>query len=188
MSAPAGSSSIGMTIFSKRAVVCSTLLLGFLALARTGNAEPAHTGTFELGGGLGAVPEDDSVEWIRFVGVGAGGWTRSGNVMTLRLAGVETQARHAGAESVTTYWLYLGPSVQVWLGEHAWLGGGLGLSMYGDADSEHDYGFAADLRAGYTFSGPQSASSFNVSLEVTPGMAGRFMFAAAGILVGYQYR
>ncbi|HEY5946226.1 MAG TPA: hypothetical protein VIV40_12075 [Kofleriaceae bacterium] len=154
-----------------------------------------HSGlTFEANLGIGwihASTENDSDTrgGIGGLSLGLGGWLNPKLALTARIAGSTVSVEGGNVSDI-----FFGPSLQYWVDDHFWLGGGLGLGLYavnpdvGDSDSIS--GLSFDLRVGYTFN-TGSAHSFNASFELTPG---RFTengvsatLTSIGILFGYQY-
>jgi hypothetical protein len=85
---------------------------------------------------------------------------------------------------------FLGPSVQLWLGDRWWLGGGAGLGWLGSSTADDEIGFAFDARIGYVISAADTRV-LHASLEITPAR-----FSAAGdaatltsiaMLFGFQW-
>ena len=93
--------------------------------------------------------------------------------------------------------MFVGPSLQVWIDDHVWLGGGLGLALAHVQQGILERGWGLDLRAGYMFA-RQAATAFDISLEVTPayysiggGITGLSPMSSTAtgvtLLVGYQF-
>ena len=152
--------------------------------------------TFEANLGVGWIKisddynSDTSDAGLGGICLGIGGWVGKNIAITARLAGVNFE------ENDTRYSaIFLGPSLQYWIDDHIWLGGGAGIgvfaasSSYGGEDNSIS-GFGLDLRAGYTFNAG-SENTINASVEINPsffnedGQSG----TATGIalLVGYQH-
>jgi hypothetical protein len=164
-----------------------------------------HGVTFEANLGLGLV-------WARVAGggssktetalagldLGLGGWLSNDLALSVRIAGA-TFSRGPDTRFTSGF---LGLSLQRWVGDHAWIGGGAGLAVFAaEVDSAAvqpapNTGFGLDLRAGYTFN-PGSDHTFNLSIELNPGF---FSVATGngssvdvninsfGLLLGYQYQ
>lgn len=148
--------------------------------------------TFEANIGLGflwfTLGNDSSDTEVSLAGLnlGVGGWLSSKAALTLRVAGV-TYVEDGGQLSAG----FFGPSLQYWLGEQGWIGGGIGLAFAAlDVDgrgSSSETGVAFDLRAGYTLS-RNTESTWNISLELTPGYYDNDVgIHGFGILFGYQH-
>jgi hypothetical protein len=139
--------------------------------------------TFEAGIGVGLVRagSDGTDLGLGGFGLGVGRWFGPQFAVTARIAGVTaTDGGRRGNH------MFVGPSVQCWLGDHIWVGGGVGLAVL-VVDTDVDRGFGIDLRAGVTLTtGKQDA--FNLAVEVTPGrysdQGGLTGFA---LVLGYQH-
>lgn len=124
--------------------------------------------------------------------LGLGGWVSPKVAITGRIAGVTY------SEDGTNYSdVFFGPSLQYWVDDHFWLGGGVGLGILavsGDgADPSADNnetGLGFDLRVGYTFT-TGSENTINASFELNPGHFSEggqsYTFTGIGILLGYQH-
>jgi hypothetical protein len=106
----------------------------------------------------------------------------------VRIAGV-TYSQNGGRFTDA----FFGPSLQYWVDDHMWLGGGAGLGVLalgGNGNSDSVTGFSFDLRGGYTFSSA-SAHTFNVSVEINPGYYKQTGVSATytgfALLAGYQF-
>ncbi|MCE9577244.1 MAG: hypothetical protein K8W52_29115 [Deltaproteobacteria bacterium] len=156
-------------------------------LAAPASAQPVipHTGTvLEADIGLGVVAVSAGVGVARpavNVGLGAGWWAGDNTAITLRV----TDASFGPALNL----LFVGPSIQRWIDERWWLGGGIGATVV-LGDGVFQAGFGVDLRVGRALS-----DTVNVSLEITPGTfsmrddGGVFYGqrgVGAGVLIGYQ--
>lgn len=154
---------------------------------------PNHTGlTFEANIGFGmlraAADDGGEVETESALGglnLGIGGFINPQMALTLRIAG----ATHSEDGASITQ-AFGGPSLQYWLSDAAWLGGGIGLgvarlSFDGSSESYSESGVGLDLRAGYTFN-PRAKHSFNVSAEITPTFLDGGTFTGIALLFGYQ--
>lgn len=159
--------------------------------------------TFEANIGFGLLHfasdnDSDSEGALGGIALGVGGWINEKMALTARLAPV---TYFDSAEGVDFYLsaIFFGPSLQYWIDDHIWLGGGAGLAIArvafsggGETASDSRTGFGLDFRAGYTFS-TGTTSTWNVSAEITPGFysdndegsAGRFTGLA--LLFGYQH-
>lgn len=116
--------------------------------------------------------------------LGVGGWLNSKMALTGRIAGVSDSQNGVTAVSV-----FVGPSLQYWLDNHFWLGGGAGfarVAAFSDGDSIGINGFGLDLRAGYTFT-QNSENTFNLSVELTPGFYDGGNITGIALLAGYQH-
>lgn len=116
--------------------------------------------------------------------LGVGGWINPKMALTGRIAGVSDSQN-----GVTAVAVFVGPSLQYWLDNNFWLGGGAGFSRvaaFADGDSIGINGFGLDLRAGYTFT-PSSENTFNLSVELTPGFYDGGNITGIALLAGYQH-
>jgi hypothetical protein len=120
--------------------------------------------------------------------LGIGGWVGPQMAITARIAGVTVSK-----DSVTFSHIFFGPSLQYWIDDHIWLGGGVGLSIARvafDGASDSTNGFGLDLRAGYTFT-TGSENTFNVSVELNPGHysenGASTTLTGIAFMVGYQH-
>jgi hypothetical protein len=160
--------------------------------------------TFEANIGLGMLmysteSDSESEGAVGGIALGLGGWINEKMAITARFAPV---TYHESNDFIDFYLsaIFLGPSIQYWIDDHIWVGGGAGIAIAyaqvsGDGELADDSrtGVGLDLRAGYTFSSPQTASTWNVSAEITPGFysetdqgaSGRFTGFA--LLFGYQH-
>lgn len=189
-----------------RDVVRRGVLVGLLApagvLGQPADPTPAtfHRGvTFEANVGIGLIyskegNRSDSGAGLGGLDLGVGGWLDEHHALTLRFTGVtfspESDRRFTDG--------FLGPSLQYWLDDKLWLGGGVGLGLVGvSGDGPTITGLALDLRAGYTVAS-SSEHTFNLSVELDPGWysintgddAGSSRsatYVAAALLVGYQF-
>jgi len=136
--------------------------------------------TFEANIGVGfmwaTVEDDESDKKVALGGidVGLGGWINERMAITARIAGV-TYTESEGDIDLRWTTGFAGPSLQYWLDDHVWLGGGAGFGVValsidgpGGDDSDSEVGFGLDLRAGYTFSSMATQNTWNLSLELTP--------------------
>ncbi len=155
--------------------------------------------TFEASIGLGILRvsnefADNSEVGLAGINLGIGGWLGPNIALSLRAVAVSYRtddefaignyygsARHTAG--------FLGPSLQYWVNDNAWVGGGIGLGIATSSyagDSESETGLGADLRAGYTFS-TTSENTFNVSFEVTPASINDVTVTGISFLFGYQH-
>ncbi|MGE0548673.1 MAG: hypothetical protein AB7O24_27280 [Kofleriaceae bacterium] len=150
--------------------------------------------TFEanLGIGWAQAADDDGGEAVTSdavlggLNLGFGGWLNQTMALSFRIAGVSDSQN-----GVTAVAVFAGPSLQYWVNDNLWLGGGAGLARVAVVSSENDVnaginGFGLDLRGGYTFSS-SSPNTFNVSLELTPGFYDGGSITGIAILAGYQH-
>jgi len=164
---------------------------------------PLHQGvTFEANLGFGLVHVTDSGSSVSLdtnmalagVNLGIGGWISPRTALTFRVSDVDV--RIDNAQNGTVVAAFLGPSIQYWTDSNIWFGAGAGLAtlvaITNCSGNCSNNGFGLDLRLGYTF--PSTAlSTFNVSLEMTPGFYGGANGSSGGtatgvaILVGYQH-
>ena len=147
---------------------------------------------------------NDSDASLAGADIGVGGWLTPHLALTGRISGVDIKNGDANANG-TVISAFVGPSLQYWIDPHFWVGGGAGLATVRSTASSCTgtntssdcgvNGFGLDFRAGYSFNS-DSAHTFNVSVEVTPGfysldngMGGNDSLSATGIsfLAGYQY-
>ncbi len=158
----------------------------------TVKTQPRHGLTFEANLGLGWLNVDpnggggDTELAPLGVGFGVGVWASPNVAATLRVAGVTYFEE--GGQIVSSF---VGPSLQAWFHDSAWLGVGIGMGaakVFLDdfPDSDIELGLAFDVRLGVT---PLvfGDSSLNVSVEATPVLLDGGSFTGASILVGYQY-
>jgi hypothetical protein len=154
--------------------------------------------TFELNLGIGwtrTSPENvdafNSDLGVGGLSIGVGGWVSPKLAVTGRLAGVTV----GGQDEAQTSAIFLGPSVQYWVDNHFWFGGGAGLGLDAGKDTSGTSkksvaGIGLDFRVGYTFN-EGSPNTFNASLEVNPGFFSENGSSATitgiGILLGYQH-
>ena len=123
--------------------------------------------TFEASAGVGklaalAMEGGASITGIGGPALGFGGFLSPRFALGVRLTGATIIDEGFG------YIGTLAPNAQVWLGDRAWLGGGLGLGLLaacgGGCDMARGVGF--NLRAGYAFA-PVGQSAPNLSIELT---------------------
>lgn len=159
--------------------------------------------TGELNLGLGFIwarngdgQESDTEVALAGLSAGIGGWINPQMALTLRVAGA-TYSTDFGPSTARFTTGVIGPSLQYWLDDRLWIGGGAGLGFAAitidDANEQPDpeTGFGLDLRAGYTFS-TGSANTFNVSVEYNPTFfdvegGSSIQINSFGILFGYQH-
>lgn len=159
--------------------------------------------TGELNLGLGFIwarngdgQESDTEVALAGLSAGIGGWINPQMALTLRVAGA-TYSTDFGTSTARFTTGVIGPSLQYWLDDRLWIGGGAGLGFAAitidDANEQPDpeTGFGLDLRAGYTFS-TGSANTFNVSVEYNPTFfdvegGSSIQINSFGILFGYQH-
>ena len=103
---------------------------------------------------------------------GLGGWLGPRLAVTLRatiitIAPEQLTGGPVRAENFRRTFGFLGPSLQYWIEERFWLGGGIGVAGY-FMDTDGSSGLGFDLRAGYSFA-KRGTNTFNVSLELVPG-------------------
>jgi hypothetical protein len=151
--------------------------------------------TFEANLGLGwirASANDDSDTSDLGLGglsLGLGGWVSPKVAITARIAGV-TYSDDGGRVTDA----FFGPSLQYWVDDHFWFGGGVGLGVLAvsvdNVGDDSTTGIGFDLRAGYTFTAG-SENTFNASFELNPGHfsenGSSATFTGIGILLGYQH-
>jgi hypothetical protein len=117
-------------------------------------------------GGMGL----DSQGGLGGLDIGLGGWLGRDTALTVRIAG----ATFTTPSNVQVTSGFIGPSLQLWLGDGGWIGGGLGLAFAtakvngGTGETTADRGFGLDLRVGVTLN-RRSSNSFSLSAEYTPG-------------------
>ena len=147
-------------------------------------AEPLHQGpTFEVDVGVGVVHGDgtSSGDSLAGVNIGLGGWLSRHVALTVRAASVTL---HLDGERES--FIFFGPSLQLWLDDHFWLGG-IGIAGTAVEGGGANRGVGLDARGGYTFAS-RSANTFDVSFELTPGYyAGSSDATGIALLIGYQY-
>lgn len=120
--------------------------------------------------------------------LGLGGWLSPNLALTARIAGVTYSEDGASLTDA-----FFGPSLQYWLEDHFWIGGGIGLGVLRldtDVGDDSINGFALDLRVGYMFN-LGSENTFNASFELNPGFFSEngtdATFTGIGLLIGYQH-
>lgn len=150
--------------------------------------------TGELNIGIGWIrvsdenDSDTSDAGLAGLSLGLGGWLSPKLALTARIAGVTYSE---DGDSLTD--AFFGPSLQYWVDDHFWLGGGVGLGVIRLDTSVGDdsvSGFSFDLRVGYTFN-MGTENTFNASFELNPGFfsdnGADATFTGIGFLVGYQH-
>lgn len=153
-----------------------------------------RTMTFELNIGFGWVnasadgDSETSDLGLGGLSIGVGGWLNEKIALTGRIAGVTLSENDAQLSDV-----FFGPSIQYWIDNHFWLGGGAGLGILaasGGGDEDSITGFGLDLRVGYTFN-EGSENTLNASFELNPGFfsenGNSATLTGIGILIGYQH-
>jgi hypothetical protein len=165
--------------------------------------------TVEAGLGPGFVrtgpsefPRYDSVTLGGSVAVGA--WLSPRTALTGRVV-LQTYGVVSGDDSDDYRYWFVGPSVQHWLTDWAWISGGAGLAVYQRAADGGSFGssagIAADLRAGIAVD-PLGSSRHRLEawLELLPATyrytevanppppAEWRSFASATVNLGYQFR
>jgi hypothetical protein len=153
------------------------------AVAASAEPTPRRVGrTFELGIGGGEVgDEGGAVSAVGGPAIGVGGFVTPHVALSLRVAGATVAS--GGLVYVGT----LGPNAQLWLGDNAWIGGGLGMGfLVGCGPACHAVGLGADARLGYAFR-PRGESGVNLAIEATlesfgPEAAERTI----SLMLGYQ--
>jgi hypothetical protein len=105
--------------------------------------------------------------WFGF-GASVGTWLTPRLAVMARAAGIGVHAAHPSEAGMANPEgdVFVGPSVQWWLGDHVWLGAGAGMSEHLDGTYDDTRGWGLDLRAGYAF------HALELSLEVTPSYDG----------------
>ena len=159
--------------------------------------------TFEANIGFGLLHfsgegDSDSEGALGGIALGLGGWINEKMAVTARLAPVTYFESNDGGDFYLSA-IFFGPSVQYWIDDHIWLGGGAGLAIArlafsggGESASDSRTGLGLDLRAGYTFS-TSTDSTWNVSAEITPGFysdndeGSGGQFTGLALLLGYQH-
>lgn len=144
--------------------------------------------TFEANIGLGILRvsrdgDSDSENGLGGLNLGIGVFVNPRMAISLRVAGVTYFEN-----DVSLTQAFIGPSLQYFVNDNLFVGGGLGIGTVriandNDSASENDLGL--DLRIGYSFN-PGARHSFNASLEVTPTDIDGFTWTGIGILLGYQ--
>lgn len=166
--------------------------------------------TFEANLGLGLIwstvegsDESSDSELALGLGLGVGGWVSPRLAISARLAGVSysDECSPGGDDTCTLNSTFFGPSLQYWVNDQVWFGGGLGVAIArtfrnaSDEDGIGEEGLGLDLRAGYSFS-TGGQSTFNISVEYTPGFYEYdvplfgpvdYTIHGFGILLGYQH-
>jgi hypothetical protein len=147
--------------------------------------------TFEANLGLGWITGDSDTSDLGLGGLslGLGGWVSPKLAITGRIAGVTLSDNGARLSNV-----FFGPSLQYWIDDHFWLGGGLGVGILAlsldNGDGDSITGLGLDLRIGYTFT-VGSENTINASFELNPGHfsenGNSETLTGIGILLGYQH-
>jgi len=105
------------------------------------------------------------------LGASVGIWLNPTTALTLRVAGVGIRPTPPDPSGLAMARpkgdVFVGPGVKAWLGDHVWVGGGVGIAQHLDWTYDGSQGWALDLRAGYTFA-VRAASSLDISIEMTP--------------------
>jgi hypothetical protein len=159
----------------------------------------AHADKLTVEAGVGVGQELGITAPSAALGIGA--WISPRLALTARVAAVTLAPQHdvspLGALLVQDFrrtFVFAGPSLQYWLADHFWLGGGLGFAdMVVEGRDLH--GVGADLRAGYT------VGAFDISLEIMPSrfptgggfdpitaMSKPSTTTGVALLAGYQFR
>ena len=159
-------------------------------------------------GGVGGDASSSDSRAALGANLGIGGFITPQIALSLRIASVSySYDANDGYNGVyTDEAIFAGPSIQYWINDKLWIGGGIGyaiehVSYSADdgttGDSTNDpTGVALDLRGGFTF-WKSMRNSLNVSVEYTPGFygeedrgaLGKFSYQLNGfaVLFGYQY-
>jgi len=149
--------------------------------------------TFELSLGLGitnVAPEkgEGTTEGgLSGFNLGIGGFFNPSTALTLRISGTSFTKPVLG-QDVQFVTGFLGPSLQYWLSDQAFVGGGLGIGILStdQKDDEGDTGLGIDLRAGYNFYISRN-HAFHVAAELTPGVFDGGVVTGIGLQLGWQY-
>jgi hypothetical protein len=147
-----------------------------------------------LGLGVTRMASGDKAE--HFVGlsglnVAIGGFVGPDTALTLRIAGGTFKTDRFGPDLRYTS-AFAGPAVQRWVTDRLFIGGGLGLGVYGtsgsdvdEVDADSESGFAVDLRFGYDIvSGARGA--LHVAFEMVPVFLDEGTITSMGFQVGAQ--
>jgi hypothetical protein len=151
--------------------------------------------TFEANIGLGWIrasngnQSDTSDLGLGGLDIGVGGWANPNLAITGRIAGVTLSENGARLTSGV-----LAVSLQYWVNDNFWLGGGAGLGVLAFTDSDGDgdsvTGLGLDMRIGYSFA-TTTENTFNVSFELTPTFPSEngesATFTGIALLLGYQH-
>lgn len=177
-----------------RAVVVCLLVPGSAFAGGTGEPEAAkrRDGTVvEAGIGPGFAWFDGDAADVVGVGfaAGVGGWVTPSFSVSVLASGVRMEN-----EGVRFVGAVLGPSLQYWPIERAWIGGGIGVgftvydSDEGSGGSNYREPCAAfRLRAGVNVVST-GEHTFGISAELAPMKTGLFDVTTASVLLSYQYR
>jgi len=125
----------------------------------------------DFGGGMEHYSAGGSPDpWLGF-GASVGFWLEPRVALTLRAVGVGIRPEPVDPSGLAMARpegdVFVGPGVKAWLGDHVWVGGGVGVAEHLDWTYDGQQGWALDLRAGYSFAlGP--ADAVDISIEATP--------------------
>lgn len=167
-----------------------------------GTYAPFRSGaTFELGVGFGGVMSapktgETTTNKSLCVALGLGGFVRPDLAVTLRVGlqftptEVVDQTSQIVASGSNLHY-FIGPTLQIWVADQFWLGGGVGLALERDAVTQTSgtglalSGLGVDLRAGLTLAGVRS-HTLDLSVEVTPSLYGDLNVYGFMLLIGVQ--
>ena len=152
--------------------------------------------TFEANIGAGYVHATDnsgnnanSDTTLAGLDIGVGGFLSPSLALTFRIAGVTFTDQNDSSVRIVDE--FVGPSVQYWATDNAWLRAGIGLALISaltsddsTSISEHALGF--DFGIGYSLT-THSKHTINFSAEATPGFFSQGTATTFSLLVGYQY-
>lgn len=155
--------------------------------AKPGDADARSGAMVEAGLGAGTAwfDGDASVKGVGF-SVGTGTWVRPNVTLGVLASGVRLE--HDGEQFVS---VVLGPSVQYWPIDHAWLGGGVGVGLTAFSFDDGTEGsrepcLALRLRAGVMLQS-WDEHSLGISAEVAPLKTGLYDTTTALVLLNYEY-
>jgi hypothetical protein len=160
---------------------------------------PGHDGfTFELNLGLGITrfsPDGHAAatneNGLGGLDVGIGGFINRQNALMLRISGTQFGAgTDANGDAIQFLSGFVGPSLQHWIGEDVFVGGGMGIAVLslvsGTTTRASDRGFGLDGRVGYAFS-HSASNAFHGSLEISTGLYDGGAVTSFAVLVGWQH-
>jgi hypothetical protein len=154
-------------------------------------AQPRDGLTIEANTGLGKIRVSPATAPSYTSGIafaldgGVAVWLSNELALGGRFAGLTTFSE---GETLGAY--FLGPSVQFWLNDRWWLGGGAGLGLLAATSAPNELGFAFDARVGYVLSADDTRV-LTGSLDITPARFSSQGDAATltsiALLLGLQY-
>jgi hypothetical protein len=119
--------------------------------------------------------------------VAVGGFVTPTTAITLRIAGTMF-TEESGYDELTVVGGFLGPTVQHWFTERAFVGAGLGWGILAVSDGvqdENETGLGLDLRLGYDIVTSRTGA-LHIAAEVTPAFFDRGTVTGVGFQLGAQ--